>query len=604
MRIVRCFFAAFLGLSIQLLCWNAHAQYVQNDAQRYILEHKYDSAISLLDPLYKSSPNEYYDDLLQCYLAIKDYKKAESLVVKSQALPGASPTYWVDLGQIYALNNKEAKAVEQYDKALEKVNGDDLITQKLSRAFIQIKRQDYAIKVFEKATELLRNPFIYSAQLATLFAKSGQIDKAIDVILTGNPGQFMTIDHAKEMFLEWMGNDEQKLKLAQKNILKRVNERPDVNYYAELLTWIYTQRGDWEGALLQIIGIDERNNMQGKRLLDFAFTAKGAKQYEYAQKALEEIIVKGKETPLYPDALVQSAVIAFDKVKQAAKPTPEEIQALMQRYKEIMVQYPLYEASPLMGDYAYIAAQLADSVDMGVDLLQKAINNPEIKRNTKGELKLQLGDYYVLQGKIWDASLTYSQVDKDFKQDMLGEEARYRNAKLAYYRADFDWAQRQLKVLKSSTSQLIANDALFLSVTITENVEDTNYYPLKRFAYADLLLFRNKDVLAEALLDSINTAFPKHPLNDDILMLRARLESKHKNYDKAIKLLDEIVQNYGQDVLGDDALYQIAEINYNNLNNKAEAKKYYERVIIDFAGSTYVQMARLRLKEIDKPLVP
>ena len=87
-------------------------------------------------------------------------------------------------------------------------------------------------------------------------------------------------------------------------------------------------------------------------------------------------------------------------------------------------------------------------------------------------------------------------------------------------------------------------------------------------------------------------------------MLRARIEAKHKNYDKAIKLLDEIVQNYGQDVLGDDALYQIAEINYNNLNNKPEAKKYYERVIIDFAGSTYVQMARLRLKEIDKPLVP
>jgi len=154
MRIVKYFFAAFLGLSLQLMCWNAKAQYVQNDAQRFILEHKYDSAITLLDQLYKSSPKEYYDDLLQCYLAIKDYKKAEALVVKSQALPSASPTYWVDLGQIYALTNKEAKAVEQYEKALDKVNGDDLITQKLSRAFIQIKRQDYAIKVFEKATEL------------------------------------------------------------------------------------------------------------------------------------------------------------------------------------------------------------------------------------------------------------------------------------------------------------------------------------------------------------------------------------------------------------------------------------------------------------------
>src|SRR5690606_751148 len=155
---------------------------------------------------------------------------------------------------------------------------------------------------------------------------------------------------------------------------------------------------------------------------------------------------------------------------------------------------------------------------------------------------LQLGDYFVLQGKVWDASLTYSQVDKAFKEDMLGEEARFRDAKLAYYRGDFEWANLQSSVLKASTSELIANDALYLSVLITENIPpDSNYVPLERFAYADLMVFVNKYDEAERILDSISKAFPKHPLADDIMMQRAKIAQKQADFTRAITFLQQIV---------------------------------------------------------------
>src|SRR5690606_21283346 len=177
------------------------------------------------------------------------------------------------------------------------------------------------------------------------------------------------------------------------------------------------------------------------------------------------------------------------------------------------------------------------------------------RKDFVGEAKLQLGDYYILDGKIWDASLIYSQVDKDFREDHLGEEARFRNAKLAYYRGDFKWAQTQLSVLKASTSELIANDALYLSVLITENIPpDSNLIPLERFAYADLLLFQNKDSEAASLLDSISRAFPEHPLKDDILMLHSQIAVKHKDYPKALNYLKEVFEKYDKDVLADDAL--------------------------------------------------
>jgi tetratricopeptide (TPR) repeat protein len=213
-----------------------------------------------------------------------------------------------------------------------------------------------------------------------------------------------------------------------------------------------------------------------------------------------------------------------------------------------------------------------------------------------------MGDYHILLGSVWEASLLYSQVDKDFKEDMLGEEARFRNAKLSYYRGDFEWAQGQLSVLKASTSELIANDALYLSVLITENIPpDSNLVPLRRFAYADLLLFQNKDAEAEKLLDSITNVFPEHPLRDDILMQRARIAQKHLDYTKALDYLTQVSDKYGDDVLGDDAVFKAAEINYQYLQKKEDAKQLYEKLILTYPGSTFVQAARNRLNEMQAP---
>ena len=153
-----------------------------------------------------------------------------------------------------------------------------------------------------------------------------------------------------------------------------------------------------------------------------------------------------------------------------------------------------------------------------------------MNRNIQAEAKLQLGDFYLMTGEIWEATLLYSQVDKDFGEDILGHEARFRNAKLSYYNGDFDWAQAQFDVLKSSTSKLISNDALDLSVFILDNVgADSITAPLSLYSDAELLVFQNKYDEAIGKLDSITLLYPEHSLLDDIVYLRAtRLVRKSK----------------------------------------------------------------------------
>lgn len=583
-----------------VLMLNAHTVFAQQGdielAKGMVLAKDYKKAIEEYQKLYAQNMAdvEVYRQYFDLLLEAKEFRKAEQLIGDEKKLYN-TPLLMVDMGRIYMAQDKKKKAEEIFDAAIQNLNGDDLLTQQMANAFTKINRDDYALKTYERARDLLHNAYMYSGPLARLYAKAGQIENAVSALLDG--GNFNTnLDDVKATLLEILGTDQKKIQLAQKAIVKKINEQPENPFYAELLTWLFTQKNDWDGAFIQISALDERNREQGERVLEFARYAAKESQYEFALKAYDAIIEKGKELPYYTIAQNEKITVKFAQLQNNPAFTKQDVQNLVKDYVVFFEEFPQYYTTQTLRDYAKLEAQYADSPAVAIKLLQKGIDQPGARRDFIGLAKLQMGDYYVLVGKIWDASLMYSQVDKDFREDMLGEDARYRNAKLAYYRGDFDWAQGQLTVLKASTSELIANDALYLSVLITENIPpDSIMTPLNRFAYADLLMFQNKDSLAGALLDSISTHYPEHPLQDDILMQRANLAFKHRDYNKTLDYLKDIYVKFGKDVLGDDAVFRTAEIYEKFLHDNEKAKHFYEQLVIDYPGSTYVQSARTRL---------
>ena len=204
-----------------------------------------------------------------------------------------------------------------------------------------------------------------------------------------------------------------------------------------------------------------------------------------------------------------------------------------------------------------------------------------------------------MTGDIWEASLRYSQVEKAFKHEEIGNEAKFRNAKISYYTGDFKWAQAQLDVLKGATAKLISNDAMDLSMTISDALAiDTNEAPLLIFARADLLAFQNKDDEAISSFDSINKLFPNHALADDILYKKAAIALKHADYTKAVAYYDTITKKYGDDILGDDALFKLADITENQFKDLGKAKDLYQQLLEKYPASLYVVEARKRFRKL------
>ncbi len=224
---------------------------------------------------------------------------------------------------------------------------------------------------------------------------------------------------------------------------------------------------------------------------------------------------------------------------------------------------------------------------------------PSVTPLFKGECKLELADIYLITGEVWESTLLYSQVDKANKGEPIGEEAKFRNAKLSYYKGEFEWARGQLDVLKGGTSHLIANDALALSLLIQDNMGlDSNITGLLIYSRADMLVFQNKEDAALLVLDSILTQLPEHSLVDEVLLKKAEIMKRKGKFLEEASFLQMIIDKYSTDILADDALFLLADLYERRLDNKQKAMDLYQDLLIKFPGSSFVVEARKRFRTL------
>jgi len=207
--------------------------------------------------------------------------------------------------------------------------------------------------------------------------------------------------------------------------------------------------------------------------------------------------------------------------------------------------------------------------------------------------KLLLGDAYLILNNIWDAKLMYGQVDKQFKEDALGQEAKFKNAKLSYYRGEFEWAKGQLDILKTATTQLISNNAIELALLIQDNTGlDSTEDAMKEYAAAEFYLYKNDVAKCTEILNMLPFKYPNHTLNDEIYYLKAKVQEKIGNYEAANTLYTSIYEKHGEDILADNALYRSANITLFILQDREKAQSLYEKLILEYNSSLFAVDAR------------
>ncbi|MBK8052662.1 MAG: tetratricopeptide repeat protein [Saprospiraceae bacterium] len=594
-NILKILFLVFVSL---LYSNEGFAQQKYRLAVEYYNSGEYEKAAQIYESLYKENPKNksYFNWYIQCLIDLRSYEKATQIIQNEIKNSPSDVSLFVAYGNLLERQGQHEKAKTEYRKAIDKLDPDPGNIANLASSFTNLAKYDLAIETYLKGEKISNVQNLYVYNLADLYRRQGDVKNMIKyyLITAEKEPSSINIQTSLQRFLSVADYDE-----LQKQLYQKIQEKTTIPHYGELLQWTFTQKKEYDKALRQARALDRQFEENGNRVFNLADVAFKDKDYNTAIEAYQYIVnTHGRNTSYYLDSKRGLLNSKKAKVTESFNYSKEDLLALKAEYNSFLEEMGRNtQTAPLMQEFAEFEALYVNELDTAIMILEEMKEFGGLSPEAIARAKLSLGDYYLMSGDRWEASLLFSQVDKDFKEGQVGENARYRNAKLSYYAGDFEWAQEQFNILKGATSKLISNDAIDMSVFILDNLGmDTTEVTLQMFAQADLLAFQNKYTEALQKLDSIIIIFPDHSLEDDILYTKAQIFRKLRKTDDMITMYQTIIDKFPDDIRADNALFELAEIYETKLKEPEKAKPLYEKIFVDYSGSTFAAEARQRFR--------
>jgi tetratricopeptide (TPR) repeat protein len=568
-------------------------------ADYYFQNGELEKAASIYEKMYQQNAGDFYfERYIACLMDLSRFEECEKVLQKQIKKEPNKVIHYVHTGKLYDKQGQETKAAEQYKKAIDKLPADRFIVDNLASNFNSMARYDLSLLAYERGSVLLKNKNLFAFNLAELYHRKEDTPKMVEMYLNAvneNPAYLPSVE---AMLLRYATSDSEQMEL-QTQLYARIQDDPKATIFPELLSWLFLQKKDYKNAFRQLKSVDRLNEEDGNRVFNLALIADNDHDYDAAIDGYEYIITdKGKSSPFFIEAKRNLLSCKRKKLTEGYSFTKEELHLVEREYESFLDEVGRNNRTgSIVLELAELEAFYLQDLEKATKLLENLIEFPMLDSKTNAQAKLALGDFYLIKGERWEATLLYSQVDKAFKDDVMGHDARFKNAKLSYYFGDFDWAKAQFNVLKSSTSKLISNDAIDMDVFIMENTGmDSTTTAMAAYAQAELLVFQNKYAEAFVKLDSIRKEFPEHSLEDDIFYLKAQMYKKLRILDKAVECYEKIVANYKEDIRADNALFEMAALYEGPLKDKEKAKGLYEKLFTEFTGSSLAVEARKRFR--------
>ena len=576
-------------------------------AQHYFINGEFDKATSYYEKLYSSQSTKiYFTRYLECLVQIKDFKTAEKTIKKYISQNKNDMEIQVVLGQFYEDIDEPQKSAKVYEELLSAVSADPGEIINLFQLFVGKRKFDLAKKVLDKGKKIAPY-YSFNFQYADLYSLTGNnrlmIEEYINYLIL-QPAMFESIQNAISSRIDLSKSDGKDYLILKEILLQKIQADNSNFIYSEMLIWLFVQNKNFSSAFTQVVALDKRIQGDGSRVLDLGNICLENKSYDIARNCFNYIITLGSDNQYYIEGQKLLLNSRFIELTTNRAYNQNEIDATLVDYSSVLARLGKTKFTiGILNEQAHILAFYADRAAEAIVILQDAILVQSLTDIQRAQLKMQLADIEVLKGDIWEASLLYMQIDKDFKFEAIGDEAKYKNARIFYFDGEFDFAQSQLNILKESTSKIIANDAMNLSVSITENFGlDSNYTAMTWFSSAELLIEQHKYLEAFTLFDSIQLNYPLHSLADDILYRKAKAMEMQGKWAESCMLYEDIIKFYSKDIFADDALFRLGDIYEQILLEKDKALEYYKKLAIDYKGSFYgaETIKRIRILRGDK----
>lgn len=593
-------FLLLILLTISSLCFSQEED--QNDfflADTYFSQGEFEKATQIFKKLYDKSPfnTTYLSKLITCYQESDNFKTAEDLLQKRLQKNNTEAYLYVFLGYNYERQQQAELANTNYQKAINSLDENPAYGNTVGNLFKYYNLLDNAIIVYEKVMH--QNPNAnYNFQIAQIYGEKGDYQKMFEYYLElvdKNESYLSLVQRYASKYITDDTENETNI-IFRKTLLRKSVNNPK-NEWNILLSWLFAQQKEYGKALIQEKALYNRNAFDLNEIFSLGILAFNNKEFETATLCFDFINEKAviKEEKIEANLYLAKIAIA---TKNSAT---EKI------FESLFTEFGIDGFTiKLQVEYADFLTFSKNDPEKARTVLEKALTFSRSKFD-EASIKLKLGDVLVFSGNFNKALIYFSQIQTQLEDHELAQEARFKVAQTSYFKGDFIWAKAQLKVLKGSTTQLIANDAVDLFLKITDN-EPLDSIPsgLKQLAKAELLAYQNKDLEALYELENLfsskeilaNGLVPGEVIYDDVLFFQAKLFIKQEKYEDAIVSLEKIIAADNQGFLTDDVYFMMAEIYANNLKDIEKAKEYYQKIIFEQPSSIYLVDARNKFRKL------
>ena len=580
----------YVLLILCFLSMNIHAQ-EQQLAYQYFRNGSFEKAAALFKNLYAKNPynTSYLNYLIDCHHQLEQYDIARSIIYEQLEKHPTQQFLNVELGYLHTLEHQPDLATPFYETAIQSIKDSPNAAYQVGRAFQDNHMLDYALKAYTLGMELFPAAN-YNYQIARIYGELGQISDMMDTYLDMVMRNENFQASAKKSIGRFLSEDpENEHNRTLKNLLiKRLQNNPN-NVWNQLLSWLYIQQKEYDKALTQEIALFKRGDENLKSIIELGRIAFENEANVTASKCFNFVLDESSDPG---DVLVSKLLLLEIDMVQS-----DDLDAIDKKFIALLDTYGInINTLGVQVVYADFLAFKSGTTKKAIAVLKRALQLPG---NTVelAPAKIKLADIYVFMGNYNSALIYFTQVQNKLKNQPLGQMARFKIAQTSYYKGDFDWAQTQLNVLKESTSQLIANDALDLNLLITDNgLNDSLKVALKKYATADLLAYQNKTDQAIDTLELLLTSHEGHPIIDEALFKQAGLFEEKKQFQKAVNNYQRIIALNALDILADDAYYRLGNLYLNFLNDPAKSSEYFEKIIFNYPSSIYLVDARKKYR--------
>lgn len=577
-------------------------------AQSFEQEGSLEKAQKLYEELYQNSPENvnYFNSLYRVYNQQKNFA-ASILILENRIKIFPDDINLIgQLGSTYYMEGNFEKAYQIWEEPLKRPDAGPIAFRVIANFAIERRAFDKAIEVLEGGKQKTSDLFMFSMDLANLYSLSMRYDKAAEEycsIIEASPTQLSVV---QSRILSYTNKPDALIQTIRVFEARGKQNNPAI---LSLLARLYTENNEYSKAFDIYSDLDKKMQSQGAELYNYAEYVFREGRFDIASSVYSTIVER------YPSSrVVSSARLGYAKSLEAL--VKEEFSSTIDKWKSFselikldakVVQPAVNAFEEIVGTYkhsevaiesylriAQIRFRLQGDYNSAKEILSLIISDYSTSK-FMADACLDLAEINLAEGNIDQSAKLYEEV-LTLRSTPIEKknEANFYLAKIYSYLGRFNEASKKLSEILKNLKDNLANDALELSLLLNTAKNDSSNMLI--FSEAELMAERNLFSGAREKYDLIaqdQKAFIFH----SIVQLRsAQMDIALDEYENAISKLVSISEEKEHNIYADKALYLLGNIYEFALNQIPEAIQSYEKLLLSFPGSIYIDQARERIQ--------